>query len=169
LAQDCLQGAQKQERYDLLKYAIQKLKSSGNITVYLDAGHSKWVAANDMAERLKSAGIETADGFAVNVSNFQTTDSSVAYGQQISPLVGGKHFIVDTARNGNGPAADSAWCNPAGRALGEKPTTATGNASVDGFLWLKYPGESDGSCDGAPSAGQWYPEYALKLAQSAKW
>jgi endoglucanase len=169
LAQDCLQGAQKQERYDLLKFAIQTLKAHAGTTVYLDAGHSNWVAANDMAGRLKNAGIDNANGFAVNVSNFQTTQASVDYGQQISAQVGGKHFVVDTARNGNGPASDDAWCNPAGRALGEKPTTSTGKPNVDGFLWLKYPGESDGSCNGGPSAGQWYPDYALGLAQRAKW
>jgi endoglucanase len=169
LAQDCLQGAQLQERYDLLKYAVQKLKTNTQTAVYLDAGHSNWVAANTMADRLKNAGIQNADGFAVNVSNFQTNTDSINYGQQISSQVGGKHFIVDTARNGNGPTSDNAWCNPSGRALGAKPTTATGNAIVDAFLWLKYPGESDGSCNGGPAAGQWYPDYALGLAQRASW
>jgi endoglucanase len=169
LSQDCLQGDAKQERYDLLKYAVKQLKSLGKTAVYIDAGHSNWVAANDMAARLKNAGIESADGFAVNVSNFQTTEASISYGQQISSQIGGKHFIVDTARNGNGPAPDSAWCNPAGRALGEKPTTSTGNANIDAYLWLKYPGESDGTCNGGPSAGQWFADYALGLAQRAKW
>ena len=33
------------------------------------------------------------------------------------------------------------------------------------YLWVKRPGESDGPCNGGPSAGQWWPEYALGLAQ----
>lgn len=169
LAHDCLQGDQKTERYELLKYAIQKLKSLGNTAVYLDAGHAAWVEAGQMSQRLRDAGIESTDGFALNVSNFETTDSSIAYGQQISGQVNGKHFIIDTSRNGNGPSPDKQWCNPAGRALGDKPTTSTNNSLVDGLLWLKYPGQSDGNCNGAPNAGEWHPEYALELAKNAKW
>lgn len=169
LAQDCLQGDQKQERYDLLKHAVQTLKAQGNVAVYLDAGHANWVAAGEMSQRLNNAGVASADGFALNVSNFGTTESSINYGTQISSQVNGKHFVIDTSRNGNGPAADSQWCNPAGRALGEKPTTATNNGLIDGFLWLKYPGESDGNCNGAPAAGQWFADYALELARNAKW
>jgi endoglucanase len=44
----------------------------------------------------------------------------------MSYLVGGKHFIIDTSRNGLGPAPDGSWCNPPGRALGPKPTADTG-------------------------------------------
>jgi endoglucanase len=40
---------------------------------------------------------------------------------------------------------------------------------VDGLLWIKAPGESDGSCNGGPSAGTWWPEYALGLAERAAW
>lgn len=169
LAHDCLQGDKKTERYDLLKYAIQKFKSLGSTAVYLDAGHSAWVDAGQMSQRLNDAGIASADGFALNVSNFETTDASIAYGQQISGQVNGKHFIIDTSRNGNGPSPDKQWCNPAGRALGEKPTTSTNNPLIDGMLWLKYPGQSDGNCNGAPNAGEWHPEYALELAKNAKW
>lgn len=169
LAQDCLQGAQKQERIDLLKYAIATLKGKGNTAVYLDAGHSAWIAADQISERLRDSGVEEADGFALNVSNFETTDASIAYGQTVSFLVGGKHFVIDTSRNGNGPSPDIQWCNPAGRALGDKPTTNTGNSLLDGKLWLKYPGQSDGNCNGAPNAGEWFADYALELAKNAKW
>lgn len=165
----CLPSDGQQQRLDLLKYAVQKLKSLGNTLVYLDAGNSSWVSANDMAQRLKQAGIDMADGFSLNVSNFRTNDESISYGQQISSQIGGKHFVIDTSRNGNGPASDNAWCNPDGSALGNQPTTNTGNPLVDAFLWLKYPGQSDGNCNGAPSAGVWYPDYALGLAQRARW
>jgi endoglucanase len=120
-----------------------------------------------MASRLSRADIAEASGFSLNVSNFFFNADNVSYGQQLSALVGGKHFIVDSGRNGLGPTADSQWCNPAGRALGTRPTTQTGNSLVDAFLWIKTPGESDGSCNGAPSAGAWMPEYALGLAQRA--
>jgi len=73
--------------------------------------------------------------------------------------------VIDTSRNGLGPTADNQWCNPAGRALGARPTTATGDPLVDAYLWIKSPGESDGACNGAPAAGVWWADYALGLAQ----
>jgi endoglucanase len=76
------------------------------------------------------------------------------------------HFVIDTSRNGKGPKG-TRWCNPPGRGLGAPPTTETGNPLVDAFLWIKTPGESDGECNGAPKAGQWWPRYALGLARRA--
>lgn len=165
----CLSAADQQSRYNLLFYAVQKFKSLGQTAIYIDAGNSSWIDAPDMATRLEQSDIKQADGFALNVSNFVSDSDSIAYGRQISELVGGKHFVIDTSRNGNGPAPDNAWCNPDGRALGNKPTTQTGNSLVDAYLWIKYPGESDGTCNGGPSAGVWYPSYALGLAQQAQW
>ncbi|MFJ4217673.1 glycoside hydrolase family 6 protein, partial [Streptomyces hydrogenans] len=60
-----------------------------------------------------------------------------------------------------------AWCNPPGRSLGVPPTDRTGDALVDAYLWIKRPGDSDGQCRGGPSAGTWWPEYALGLARRA--
>ena len=159
LAGDC-GGA---ERTDLLSDAVQVLKSAG-AAVYIDAGHANWVAANVMGERLKAAGIALADGFALNVSNYYRNADNIGYGESVSRLVGGKHFIIDTSRNGNG-SANGEWCNPRGRALGSAPTVATGHRLVDAFLWIKRPGESDGACAGGPNAGQWWGDYALELAK----
>jgi len=88
----------------------------------------------------------------------------------VTAALDGKHFVVDTSRNGNGrPDGDTidggpAFCNPPGRAIGQLPTTKTGDPLVDAFLWIKTPGESDGACNGAPAAGTWMPDYALGLA-----
>ncbi len=161
----CLSSTDQQARLDLIKYAIQVLKAQGNTFVYLDAGHPGWQSASTMASRLTNANIAGADGFALNVSNFITTADNVSYGTSISGLVAGKHFLIDSSRNGLGPTADNQWCNPAGRALGTAATTQTGNALVDAFLWLKRPGESDGVCNGGPSSGAWWADYALGLAQ----
>ena len=166
-AMDCLSAADQQTRLSLLNFAVQTLAAKGSITVYLDAGHPGWQSATTMASRLVGAGVAMAQGFSLNVSNFLSTHDNMSYGAQISSLVGGKHFVIDTGRNGLGPTADYQWCNPAGRALGTRPATQTGNVLVDAFLWIKTPGESDGACNGAPSAGTWMPEYALGLAQRA--
>jgi endoglucanase len=161
LAHDC-----DPTRAESLAYAVKALKAKPNAYVYIDAGHSGWVADSIMASRLKTAGIADADGFSLNVSSFQTTDSSIAYGSAISRQVGDKPFIIDTSRNGKGPAG-AEWCNPPGRGLGEKPTSNTGNPLVHAFFWVKRPGESDGACNGGPAAGQWFQSYALELAKNA--
>ncbi|MET8566599.1 glycoside hydrolase family 6 protein [Streptomyces sp. NPDC004783] len=158
-----------EERYDLLQGAVAKLTALKNTKVYLDAGNAGWGHPDQIFEPLERAGVGRADGFAVNVSNFYSTEESIAYGKQLSAKVGGKHFVVDTSRNGNGPytegAPDERWCNPPGRALGEPPTVKTADPLVDAYLWIKRPGESDGECKGGPKAGDWWPEYALKLTE----
>ncbi|MER5595843.1 glycoside hydrolase family 6 protein [Streptomyces sp. NPDC002265] len=158
------------ERYDLLRGAVDRLKSLKNTEVYLDAGNAGWGHPDQVADALRRAGVDKADGFAVNVSNFYSTKDSLAYGRDLSAKVGGKHFVVDTSRNGNGPYTqgdpDERWCNPPGRALGAPPTTRTADALADAYLWVKRPGESDGECKGGPKAGQWWPKYALDLARA---
>lgn len=166
---DCLPSdADRQQRQELLLYAVKKIKSETNAYVYIDAGHSKWLDAKIIAERLVSVGVGIADGFSLNVSNFQSDTDTQEYGQKLSKHLNGAHFVIDSSRNGRGPTQDQQWCNPSGRALGSTPTVNTDEPLVDAYLWIKYPGESDGSCNGGPSEGQWWPEYALELARNAQ-
>ncbi|MEW2037650.1 glycoside hydrolase family 6 protein, partial [Streptomyces sp. NPDC005534] len=51
---------------------------------------------------------------------------------------------------------------------GENPTTKTADPLVDAYLWIKRPGESDGTCKGGPKAGEWWADYALRLAKASK-
>ncbi|MER7175815.1 glycoside hydrolase family 6 protein [Streptomyces mesophilus] len=159
------------ERYELLKGAIDKLHTLKNTKVYIDGGNAGSAGPDAFYEPLKRAGIDKADGFAVNVSNFYTTEESIAFGKQLSDKVGAKPFVIDTSRNGKGvwqSDEKDPWCNPPGRALGEVPTVDTADERVDAYLWIKRPGESDGECRGGPKAGEWWPEYALELAKNAK-
>jgi endoglucanase len=251
------------ERYQELNAAVDRLEQQPNVSVYLDATHSGWLAVGDAAQRLVLAGVARAQGFFLNVSNYQYTANEVMYGTWISQCIasgsygascpnqywnggplpaqiavllgewtgappsgalsaygvwsdsttlanvnlntsglnlryaaypaGTTHFVIDTGRNGQGPwdwaaagyasaAAAQDWCNPPGRGLGIAPTTNTGNALVDAYLWVKVPGESDGSCNRSvsgsttdplwgnivdPAAGQWFPQQALQLAKLA--
>jgi len=98
-------------------------------------------------------------------------------------------FVIDTSRNGRGAWLPSAtypdaqtWCNAPGRGVGLRPTANTGVPLLDAYLWLKVPGESDGSCTRGiaggttdpewgiadPAAGSWFPEQALELARQAE-
>lgn len=160
---DCLSAAARQERYALLRDAVQVLKGA-NAAVYLDAGNATWLSADDAAARLAQAGIDFADGFALNVAHYLGTATNVAFGEQLSGRLDGAHFVVDVSRNGAG-GAGTAWCNVPGQALGENPSTRTEHPLLDAVLWIKQPGESDGTCNGGPAAGTWWPEYALGLAQ----
>jgi endoglucanase len=159
---DCLNATGRERRLELLRYAVQALKAAG-AAVYIDAGHPYWHAASTMADRLRAAGIAAADGFALNVSNFHTTTDNASYGERVSALVGDAPFVIDSSRNGLG--SNGEWCNPDGRALGTRATGVTGHPLVHAFLWIKRPGESDGTCNGGPSAGSWWADYALGLAR----
>lgn len=133
-------------------------------------------------------------------------------------------FLIDTSRNGWGGSnrptsasgttadayADSGridkrnhrgnWCNASGAGIGEPPTVAPAGypaSHLDAFVWVKPPGESDGSssaipnnegkgfdrmCDptytssngtltgalpNAPVSGHWFHEQFVELVQNA--
>lgn len=166
---DCLSASDRTLRLKLLAGAVAILKQQPATRVYIDGGHPRWHKSYEMAARLQAANIGQADGFSLNISNFITTQENVEYGTNVSAKLNGKHFVIDTSRNGSGPSQDSQWCNPAGRSVGQSPTTNTGSTVVDAYLWLKTPGESDGACNGGAGAGSWWSEYALGLAKRAGW
>ena len=162
---DCLSADQQSERLALLSYAGQVIKAaSPKARIYYDVGHSKWLNVSDAATRSRAAGVtKYGAGIALNTSNYNTNSDEVAYGKQVLAAlgVGRLQMVVDTSRNGAGPAADGAWCDPEGRRLGTSPTTQTGDSKVAAFLWVKRPGESDG-CSGA--AGQFIAATAYALS-----
>ncbi|WP_055748302.1 glycoside hydrolase family 6 protein [Frankia sp. AvcI1] len=167
---DRLDAAQAAERYALLRDAVDVYGALPATSVYLDGANCGWIAPAVMAGRLAQAGIAHARGFAVNVANYYRTEDEAARAEVLSRFVGGAHYVVDTSRNGRGPAVGltNPWCNPPGRGLGEKPTTSTGYPHADAFLWVKTPGASDGECGrGDPTAGAWWPQQAAELVRNA--
>lgn len=173
---DCLDGGSQAARIADIAFAVDILRNQTQAAVYIDAGNSGWKPAATMADLLKQANVAGANGFALNVSNFRSTAESTAYGEQVvgqlaSRGVNGARYVVDTSRNGQGPAPASplSWCNPPGRGLGKRPTTSPDSgAHNDAFLWIKTAGESDGECGrGEPAAGQWFEEYAQGLINNA--
>ncbi|WP_437778788.1 glycoside hydrolase family 6 protein [Sorangium sp. So ce1097] len=145
-------------------------------------------------------------GFATNVSNYtQLRYSSESYDQQNNPCfgeydyveqfgaalaaegLGDKTFVIDTSRNGRGNIrADwGYWCNNIGAGMGERPRANPGGAPrLDAFVWIKPPGDSDGTADksaerydlfcgyenadqGAPEAGHWFHDYFVECVKNA--
>lgn len=226
------------DRFAMLNYAVNAFAALPSAAVYLDGTHSGWLSVGDITDRLLKAGIDRADGFFLNASNYIETERLEKYGSWISDCIlletevpwwdagwcasqyypanpadfstwhltdekydadlaaagltrdadTQTHFVIDTSRNGQGPWAAPAgwpgdaevWCNPPDRGAGARPTTDTGNALVDAYLWIKVPGESDGKCYRGtagpldpirgiedPAAGQWFPEQARELVEFA--
>src|SRR4029078_10788756 len=96
-----------QERFDLIRYAVDTLTRNPATVVYIDAGHLRWHGADEMAPSLNKAGVDHARGFSLNTANFFTTDDEIGYGEAISGLTNGSHYVIDTSRNGAAPAHDS--------------------------------------------------------------
>ena len=154
----------------------------------------------------EAGGTDKIRGFAVNVSNYDSLqDGDLVHLEPSDPATGelkyvelldrslteagisGKAFVVDTSRNGRSGirTRSGSWCNVKGAGLGARPQAAPG-PFVDAYLWIKPPGDSDGSADpsqagfdamcgprspdaapGAPPAGQWFHSYFVELAKNA--
>lgn len=170
----CLPRAERTLRLGLIAYAVRRLASLGQTAVYIDAGRSDWRSVPDAVALLRRAGVARARGFALNVTGYARTGDELRYGRAIGRRLGGKHFVVNTDRNGRGPMPHSwvhepedLWCNQGGRALGPRPTIRTGDPLADAYEWILHPGNSDGPCNGGGKPGEWWPAYALGLARRA--
>lgn len=198
---------------DLTTYAIQQLNLP-NVAMYLDAGHAGWLgwsanigpAATLFGDLYKAAGSPAAvRGLATNVANYNswsigtcpsyTQGNSICdekrYVNALAPLLTAAgfpaHFITDTSRNGVQPTQQQEWghwCNVIGTGFGVRPTSNTGDALADAFVWIKPGGECDGTSNTsaarydahcgmsdalqpAPEAGTWFQAYFAQLLQNA--
>lgn len=167
---DNLPQNRRQERMDLIRTAVDYLAKTPKTAPYIDAATTGWVPAETMISRLSESGLAMARGFSLDVANFNTESAEESYGDSMIGMLGWKHYVIDTSRDGNG--ANGEFCNPPGRALGPKPRALPRGAggNIDAYLWVKPPGESDGACGkGDPAAGEFFPSYANELAVNAGW
>jgi endoglucanase len=173
----CLSSRGLAVRMAELRDAINVLSTyCPHLIIYLDAGAADALPAARAASLLKQAGVAKIQGFFLDATHFDWTSKEIRYGEQISRMTGGKHFVVSTGESGRGPLVpknrvdqgNEVLCNPAGRGLGPRPTSRTGYPNVDAFAWLDNPGGSSGQCvSGAPPAGTYWPQYALLLVKNA--
>lgn len=75
------------DRFAMLNYAVDKLKANPNTSVYLDGTHSGWLGAGDSADRLIQAGVNRADGFFLNVSNYVVNERLHKYGAWVAKCI----------------------------------------------------------------------------------
>jgi endoglucanase len=172
----CLAKSRRKARLKLLRYGVDALSKLPNATIYLEGTASDWKSPAYTAKTLRYIGISKVRGFMVNVTHFDWTINNIRYGNQVSRRLGGKPFVVSTSYNGRGPVHYRAknrrvinvFCNVRYRGAGPAPTTNTGFARVDAFLWLNRPGISGaGRCNGAPADGQWWAARGLMFAKYA--
>jgi endoglucanase len=163
------------ERAATLKGAVDDLTSAGH-HVYIDAGHSSWRPSGEIAQRLLRSGVDRAEGVSLNVSNRYPTWSVADFGEELSELIGGRDYIIDSSRNGStvtgtDPASlSNDWCNRPDQALGVQELgtpDATRWPHLAAQLWIKLPGESDGNAAVFPQQ-DCHGEAALPGVFSAK-
>lgn len=147
----------------LINDSLKILKNT-NCKIYIDIGHPYWLKYDDAINILFNISNDY-HGFSLNVSNFVPTSECIAYGQIISQQIG-KPFVIDTSRNGNLTYDITTVFNPPNRRIGPAPTMSTGLKNVDGLLWIKVPGESDGRSNGFPNAGRFSKKYAEELLRT---
>jgi endoglucanase len=172
---NCLSHHGVQVRLQELHDAFDALSRDPRVVVYTDAGAADALKATRAARLLRRAGISEIQGFFLNATHFDWTRKEIRYGDKISRMTGGKHFVVNTAMNGRGPVipkdrvqdGNEDLCSPPRRGLGPLPTFNTGFPRVDALAWIAYPGRSSGCGAGAPPTGQFWVARALSLVRHA--
>jgi endoglucanase len=76
-----------QGRITDLSDAVGEVEADPNTLVYLDGTHSAWQQVGNIAERLVEAGVQQAQGFYLDVSNYQYTSNNIAYGTWVSDCI----------------------------------------------------------------------------------
>jgi endoglucanase len=158
----------------LLRYEIDKISALPHTVVYVEGGYSDANGPRYTARILNAVGVDKIRGFFTNDTHEAWTINEIHWGQKVSALTHGADFVINTSDNGRGPKLNphpttqgiENLCNPPGRGLGPRPTTSTGSAHVDAFVWEHPPGNSSG-CGGGPPAGVFWPARAEQLAADA--
>src|SRR6478735_8340220 len=75
------------DRFAQLNHAVDAFAALPATSVYLDGTNSAWLNVGEISDRLLKAGVQRADGFFLNVSNYQFTANSTAYGTWVSQCI----------------------------------------------------------------------------------
>ncbi|MBV9789582.1 MAG: glycoside hydrolase family 6 protein [Chloroflexi bacterium] len=94
------------ERFTMMNYAVDQLGALPNTRIYLDATHGGWLNVGEITDRLLKAGVQNADGFFLNVSNYQWTPNLVQYGTWVSSCIA---YITQINASGFGECGNQYW------------------------------------------------------------
>jgi len=95
------------DRLAELNGAVSRFEQQPNVSVYLDGTHSSWLSVGDAASRLVQGGIQSAQGFFVNVSNYQLAPNLVQYATWISDCIA----FANDPEEGGWRLGNYSWCN----------------------------------------------------------
>ncbi|HEY6457196.1 MAG TPA: glycoside hydrolase family 6 protein [Steroidobacteraceae bacterium] len=70
-----------------INYAVTALEADPNVSVYLDGGHSAWQSVGTISLTLVQAGVANAQGFFLDVSNYQYAQNNVAFGTWVADCI----------------------------------------------------------------------------------
>jgi endoglucanase len=82
------------ERIAELQYAVGALEQDPGVSLYLDGTNSAWQSVGTITQRLLEANVQDAQGFFLNVSNYQPNDETTDYGTWISDCIA---MVTDTS------------------------------------------------------------------------
>ena len=68
-------------------YGVTTLEADPNASVYIDGGHSAWQSVGTIAGTLVAAGVKAAQGFFLDVSNYQYATNNVYFGTWVSDCI----------------------------------------------------------------------------------
>lgn len=171
-------------RAEWLGGAVSTITAAGAV-VYLDASGLGGLSPTDAATfvaGLEGAGVDldAIAGFSLNSGQHMATADAVAWAEEFVSELGalgvattsarrgtdpgevGIGVIVDTSRNG--VPLPPGQCNAPEAGLGAPPRLI-GQGVLDAVVWIKRPGESDGTCNEGLQIGQFALAKALKLAK----
>lgn len=159
-----------------LRYESGAMAALPHTVVYIEGGYSDSNGPGYTARALNASGVRRVRGFWTNDTHSQWTINEIRWGERVSRLTHGADFVVNTAGNGQGPLLNKHpmtqgvedLCNAPGRGIGPRPTTQTGFAHVDAFLWSGVPGGSSGHCHGGTDPGTFWLAGALAMAARAE-
>ena len=85
--------------------AARVFEALPHTTVYIDAGAADWPTVRQAVSMLRTAGVASARGFALNATHYDATSAEIAFGARIvrgltAAGIPGRHFVVNTASNG---------------------------------------------------------------------
>ena len=146
-----------------LRYEMKTMQAQPHTVVYVEGGYSDATSPRYASRILNAIHVNTIEGFFTNDTHNEWTLTEDQYGNKISRMTHGAHYVVNTSDNGRGPKLNphpgrqgiEDLCNPPGRGTGIEDTTVTGFAAADAYLWVHSPGMSGGTCNGGPAGGFW--------------